>query len=82
MTLAAGEEQTVDWMILPDDETPNYLEVWFDPSVGAEALSPVEVTVSPPDVLPRGSTRPESNRLSTLLVDDKSVVPCTTASAK
>jgi hypothetical protein len=73
MTLAAGEEKDVDWMILPDDETPNYLEVWLDPQLGTETISPVEVTVSPPDVLPRGASRPESGQLSTLLVDDKSV---------
>ncbi len=73
MTLAAGEEKTVDWMILPDDETPNFVEVWLDPQVGAETPSPVEVTVSPPDVLPRGSTRLESGRLSPLIVDEKAV---------
>lgn len=48
--LEPGEEQTLNWRILPDDTKPNFLEIWtHDDGVTSEQL---EVVVTPPGDLP------------------------------
>jgi len=46
--LAADAGQNLDWVVLPDDGAPNYLEIWFDERAGAGAPSSVEVALTPP----------------------------------
>jgi hypothetical protein len=48
MVLAAGASDSLDWIVLPDDGTPNHLEIWLDgddgeppPSVGVNLVSPM-----------------------------------------
>ncbi|MDQ8732845.1 S8 family serine peptidase [Bradyrhizobium sp. LHD-71] len=73
MTLASGVPQTIDWTILPDDESPNFLEIWLDGQVSTLPLSPVEVRVDPPEHLPASSCRLENRQLSILRIDGKAI---------
>lgn len=45
--------KTVDWVILPDDLTDNFLEVWIDDDCGIEdgddGEAPITITLSTPD---------------------------------
>lgn len=46
--LAQGERTAIDWVILPDDGTVNFAELWFDTPTGAADWSKATVTLSPP----------------------------------
>lgn len=49
---AADPSVTMPWRILPDDATPNFLEIWteaVDPGVLPEVLSNLRLSVTPPD---------------------------------
>jgi subtilisin family serine protease len=73
MTLAKGEARTLDWMILPDDQTPNFLEIWLDAELGTRMASPVEVTLTPPGGLPSKAAQLTKGKLNALKLDGKSV---------
>jgi hypothetical protein len=38
----------LDWVILPDDGTPNFLEIWLDGGSAKHKPSPVEISLTPP----------------------------------
>jgi hypothetical protein len=44
-TLAAGQTRVLNWRVLPDDPTPNFLEIWLPPGTASK----VQVTVTIPD---------------------------------
>jgi hypothetical protein len=44
-TLEAGESQVLEWRILPDDATPNFLEIWLTSDTPAGSI---EIQVTPP----------------------------------
>jgi hypothetical protein len=49
---AAKPSVTLPWRILPDDATPNFLEIWteaVDPGVLPEVLSNLKLSATPPD---------------------------------
>ena len=73
MTLAKGQSRTLDWMILPDDATPNFLEIWLDTELEETRESPLEVTLAPPDGLPSDAARPERGTLSALKLNEKAI---------
>jgi Subtilase family len=70
MTLARGEPLTLDWVILPDDPTPNFLEIWLDGPPDPETLSPIEVTLTPPEGLPSNAIRLPDGTVSKLMLDE------------
>jgi hypothetical protein len=47
MSLEPGGRDTVDWMILPDDRTPSFIEIWFELPPGSDAC-PLALTLAPP----------------------------------
>jgi len=47
MTLSPGEMGEVDWVVLPDDGSPNFVEVWFD--WDRADTSPLELRITSPD---------------------------------
>ena len=71
MNLARGKPQSIDWVILPDDPTPNFLEIWLDTPVqpDAKSPSPIEVSLTPPDGLPANVVCPTDGRGSELVRD-------------
>ncbi len=44
----ANATQNIDWMILPDDQTPSFLEIWFDAGNAAGTSAPFEISIVPP----------------------------------
>jgi hypothetical protein len=46
LSLAAGEEQSIDWIVLPDGGMPSFLEIWTN-ATGDNA--PIDVSVTPPN---------------------------------
>ncbi len=45
--LAVGATQEIDWVVLPDDATPSFLEIWFE-SKTAGSAAPFGFTITPP----------------------------------
>ncbi len=67
---AQGDGKQIDWVLLPDDGTPSYVEIWFDLPADAQE-SPIRVTVTPP-VGPAGpGERPQKHRAAALSASDK-----------
>jgi hypothetical protein len=56
MTLPAGSSEQIEWVALPDDLTPNFLEIWFDQVTSTSDVSPIHVSIRPP-IGPAGPTR-------------------------
>ena len=53
------EAKTLDWRIRPEDQTPNYAEVWSDALAGPVTPAtrhPVDIRLSPPGVASMGPT--------------------------
>lgn len=48
MTLKGGEARALDWIVLPDDESPNYLEIWVDGEV-PQTSCPLAISLTPPN---------------------------------
>nr|WP_319385726.1 S8 family serine peptidase [uncultured Roseibium sp.] len=52
VTLGTGDVEELDWVLSPDDETENYLEIWVDQEVpgsnSMESSPPLDVTLIPP----------------------------------
>lgn len=44
-TLKGSQSQTLQWKVMPDDATPNFLELWFDREA---ELKDVRIKVTPP----------------------------------
>jgi hypothetical protein len=45
---AATRSVDLLWRILPDDQTPSYLDIWLPPRTSAGSSSRIEMTVTPP----------------------------------
>ena len=73
--LASGASEHLDWMILPDDGTPNFVEIWFDlpHSTSHPAPCPVQLTLTPPAGPKSPETMPEAGRAMLLKPCDKLV---------
>ncbi|MEM9029163.1 MAG: S8 family serine peptidase [Pseudomonadota bacterium] len=52
MDLAAGKPEHIDWLILPDDATDSFLEIWIDgvddDTNAAEEQAPFSIAITPP----------------------------------
>ncbi|MBR0775150.1 S8 family serine peptidase [Bradyrhizobium diazoefficiens] len=48
MELESHTSDGLDWIILPDDGTPNHLEIWLDGDTIERDLSSIEVNLVPP----------------------------------
>jgi len=48
MALAAGASEQIDWVALPDDHTPSFLEIWFEPGTPSGDKPPIDVSIYPP----------------------------------
>ncbi len=73
MTLVHGKPQTLDWVVLPDDPTPNFLEIWLDGPPDPETPSPIEVTLTPPEGLPSNAVRLADGKVSKLTLDGNTI---------
>jgi hypothetical protein len=45
--LAAGATHAINWVVQPDDATPSFLEIWFEPTTAGSA-APFDVAITPP----------------------------------
>lgn len=52
MELKSEASHSIDWIMLPDDGTPNHLEVWLDGEQVGPQVPSVEVTLTPPGGAP------------------------------
>jgi hypothetical protein len=73
MTLAHGKPESLYWVVLPDDPTPNFLEIWLDGLPDPEAPSPIEVTLTPPGGLPGNAVQLRDGRVSKLMLDSNTI---------
>jgi hypothetical protein len=73
MKLAAGDSESLDWIIHPDDSTPNFAEIWLDGQHAEHAPSPFEVTLTPPGGLSSDVSAPVKGKVRKLTVDDKAI---------
>ena len=46
--LERSESRTLDWVLLPDDHTSSFVEIWIDNVECSDAADKVKVTISPP----------------------------------
>jgi hypothetical protein len=65
MSLEPGGRDAVDWMILPDDRTPSFVEIWFELPQGSDAC-PVALALTPPSGPAAPGTMPEPGRAKVL----------------
>ncbi|MGY4430610.1 hypothetical protein ACVWWO_003087 [Bradyrhizobium sp. F1.13.1] len=72
MKLSSTAAQSLDWVILPDDKTANFLEIWIDGGAAPKHCS-VEIELTPPGGLPSIKLRPKSNRISALTVEGRPI---------
>lgn len=66
MELKRSAGRDVDWMVSPDDRTANFIEIWLDGKAGK--LSPVEVTLTPPQERSGHAIRPKTGIMYALVV--------------
>lgn len=48
MTLEPGSADSVDWVLLPDDHTSSYIEIWLDTDAAAAEVPPIALSIAPP----------------------------------
>ena len=48
IALEVGSTKALDWVLLPDDGTPSYLEIWFEREAVQGISPPVEIALTPP----------------------------------
>ena len=48
MQLVDDTAHNIDWVVLPDDGAPNYVEIWLDEKVDASVPAPIAVALTPP----------------------------------
>lgn len=53
MDLTSGATHHLDWVMLPDDGTPNYIEIWLDGDAIAQQMPRIGVSLTPPGEMPR-----------------------------
>ncbi|MBW7962006.1 hypothetical protein [Bradyrhizobium sp. BR 10261] len=73
MTLASAEAQSLDWVVLPDDKTANFLEIWIDGGSAAPKHCSVEIKLTPPGGFPPVKIRPKANRVSELASEGRPI---------
>jgi hypothetical protein len=73
INLKPKEYQVLDWVVLPDDATPNYIEIWFEDAAGSPARCPVEVMLTPPEGVAPYPICPEAGVMNELVVDDEPI---------
>jgi subtilisin family serine protease len=71
--LAEAESQTLDWVVLPDDGAPNFIEIWLDGETCGQTPSPVEITLTPPGQDPGTPLCLEEYVVRLLTIDDRPV---------
>jgi len=71
MELKPSARETVDWMVSPDDETANFIEIWLDGK--ADKRSPVEVTLTLPQERSGHTIRPEAGIMYALMSDGRPI---------
>lgn len=71
--LKAHNHKALDWIVLPDDATANYVEIWLDDEAGPLALSPVEVMLTPPEGASAHPVRPCEGIMNELMVDERPI---------
>jgi hypothetical protein len=71
MELKPSNRDNVDWMVSPDDETANFIEIWLDGK--ADRRSPVEVTLTPPQEHSGLTLRPEAGTMYALMADGRPI---------
>lgn len=48
MTLNPAGSDMLDWLIQPDDKTPNFVEIWIDGAETADKAGAISLTLTPP----------------------------------
>jgi hypothetical protein len=71
MELKPSAHESVDWMVSPDDETANFIEIWLDGSAGK--LSPVELTLTPPQERSGQAFRPVAGKMYALMAEGRPI---------
>lgn len=71
MQLEPHADQNVDWMVSPDDQTANFIEIWLDGKAGS--YSPVEVTLTPPQRSVGHAIRPKTGVMYALMAGDRPI---------
>lgn len=69
MKLECDVSQLLDWIILPDDSTPSYVEIWFDVDA-SDAESPLAIVLTPPLGPPSPETRPVADKVQLLQIEN------------
>lgn len=73
-SLESGERGELDWILLPDDQTPSFLEIWFDEMPAADGEAPIDLELVPPlSGLPRRNTTPQSGQALVLEREEKPI---------
>jgi len=73
MTLPAERSEQINWIALPDDFTPSFLEIWFDQGASGGDGPPVNVSISPPIGLAGPAEMPRSGAAKVLAEGSKPV---------
>jgi len=73
MELESDASDDLDWIILPDDATPNHLEIWLDGDTIERDLTSIEVNLVPPLGQPAAIGGLGDGEMRTLEVDDRPV---------
>ncbi len=71
--LCAGQSETIDWRIRPDDQTPNYAELWSDSLTGEEKSAhnhTVGLSIAPPSGPASDPTPGRTGQINTLMQGD------------
>lgn len=74
LSLAPGERQSLDWVILPDNGKPSFIEIWTEKS-GTGA--PVSVTLTPPGGVAGPTVMPPDGGCKVMVDHDKPVCAVT-----
>ncbi|CUH52767.1 S8 family serine peptidase [Shimia marina] len=65
--LQPGEEKHLDWMVPPNDDTSNFLEIWNEqPSAAPQATAPLEIELVPPGQPQSGTSAGMDAQIKTL----------------
>lgn len=68
MELKGKELHSLNWIVLPDDGTANFLEIWIDGDSFTPGKCPVEISLSAPDEAKRTALRPRLGRIDEMSI--------------
>lgn len=75
--LAGESGKTIDWIILPDDATDNFLEIWVDPasepSTAPKQYKPLKIKVTAPNGVSYDRLTLHDNQMAALKMDQGAV---------